>query len=198
MNPENTNPFAAPQSEVLSSDPRHSMLGGAWRDGDQLVVRDKTSLPDRCVKCNDTSQVRRLKRRFAWHSPMLYLLILLNLIIYVIVALAVQKRATLEFSLCNVHRSQRRLAIAVGWLGVVAFIAMLVGVISLPPSRAGQTDWTPILTVAAFTVLLGTLIYAIVRSQPLKPTRIENGVMWMKGAGLPFLESLEAPQQRVL
>jgi hypothetical protein len=198
MERNESNPFAAPQSEVLSSDPRHSMLGDVWRDGDLLVVRDKTSLPDRCVKCNDSSDVRRLKRRMSWHSPMLYLLILLNLILYAIVAIAVQKKGRVEFALCPQHLRQRRIAIAVGWFGALAFVAMLVIAFSADPRRRPLMDTTGFWILGAFAVLATSLIFAIIRSQPLKATRIGNGVLWLKGAGLPFLNSIDENSQRKL
>jgi hypothetical protein len=197
MDRNENNPFAAPQSEVLSSDPRLSMLGGVWRDGDLLVVRDQTKLPDRCVKCNAETHVR-LKRRMTWHSPVLYLLILLNLILYAIVAIVVQKKGRLEFGLCRAHMRQRRLGIAVGWLGAAAFVALLTAAFSGKHGRDPFDGRSGFLMIAAFAVLLVSIIYAVVKSQPLKATRIDNAVLWLKGAGLPFLDSIDEDSQRKL
>src|SRR5882762_3300178 len=69
-------------------------IGGIWRDSSTLVMTKDASLPDRCVKCNAPANGLRLKRRLAWHSPVLYLLIVLAVLIYVILAGILSKRAT--------------------------------------------------------------------------------------------------------
>ena len=50
------------------------------------------------------------KRKFYWHSPWMYLLILLHILVYLIAALAVRKTAVHNVGLCSA-RHQRRLIV---------------------------------------------------------------------------------------
>ena len=59
-----------------------------------LVLHKQAPLPDICLKSN-LPATRRLKRNLQWHHPAVYLALLVNLIVYVVVAMIVQKRATL-------------------------------------------------------------------------------------------------------
>ena len=52
--------------------------------------------------------------------------------------------------------------------------------------------------LAAAVVMITSLVYAVIKSQPLKPSRIENGVLWLKGAGLSFLDSIDEDFPRKL
>ena len=45
---------------------------GVWRDRSTLVMSKDSQLPDRCVKCNAFT-VGRLRRKFAWHHPAIYI-----------------------------------------------------------------------------------------------------------------------------
>src|SRR5436309_2493776 len=79
--------------------PSASMM--IWRSGPLLVMSQGARLPDRCVKCNAPANGQRLTRKLYWHSPYLYLLILLNLLIYALVAIFVRKKARVEIGLCD-------------------------------------------------------------------------------------------------
>ena len=70
------NPYAPPKANV-----EEVPQGAVWRDGDTLLLRPGTIWPTRCVKCN-LPAVQPVKARWvSWHSPWLYFLLLLNLII---------------------------------------------------------------------------------------------------------------------
>src|SRR5262249_31752161 len=104
-----------------------SPLGGElWRYRRQLVLRPGTVVPDRCVKCNSPANGSRLRRRLYWHPPLVYLLILVNLLLYVIVALVIRKRAVIDIGICAVHRQRRIIIIALSWSSILVGVAMLV------------------------------------------------------------------------
>jgi hypothetical protein len=118
------NPYAAPQ---FGGPLPHSAEanGGVWRDGIVLVMHKQAVLPDRCVKCNESVNGLRLKRKLSWHHPALYLMIFFpGLLFYAIVALIVRKTARIDVGICERHRSRRRIGIAVAWLIALLGFAM--------------------------------------------------------------------------
>jgi hypothetical protein len=84
--------------------------GTAWRDGNLVVTYNENILPARCYKCNEPVARPPMKRKVYWHSPGYYWLILIGilvragLLIYIVVALFVRKRAIVSVHLCARHR----------------------------------------------------------------------------------------------
>lgn len=91
-----------------------------WRDGKTLVMARDSTLPARCAKCNKPVSRPPIKRTLYWHVPWIYLLILVSLLIYIIVALIIRKKAVVFVPVCDEHRQQRYQFIAASWLMVLA------------------------------------------------------------------------------
>src|SRR5205085_3670359 len=125
-----------------------------WRSDRLLVMSREATLPDRCVKCNAPAHGQRLRRNLYWHSSYLYLLLLLNLLIYLIVAIIVRKRAKVEIGLCDSHRHQRWLAITLAWFGFLGGIGMLIA--------GAANDW-PVLGLLGLPILLGGLVIGAIK-----------------------------------
>ncbi len=171
------NPYAAPKSEIVEQ-----KREGLWRDGPLLVIGKGTELPDRCLRCNEPAHGYRLKRTFSWHKPAWYLLVLFNLIIYIIVAMCVRWTAKVSAPFCPRHRSMRRRAIALGWLGSLAGIGLIVFGASYP-------DYAIVIAVGV-CVFLGSLISGVVSSQMVVPKRIDKNFVWLKKVSPDFLAEL--------
>src|SRR5262249_14097017 len=104
-----------------------SPLGGElWRYRRQLVLRHDTVLPDRCVKCNSPANGSRLRRRLYWHPPLVYLLILVNLLLYVIVVLVPHRRALIDMEICAAPRPRQIIITALCCSPIVGGVAMFV------------------------------------------------------------------------
>ena len=158
---------------------------GIWSDGDTLVVHRNAVLPDRCVKCNAPAGGDRIRRRFAWHHPALYLLILVGLLIYAIVALIVQKKAVLELGICAEHRKHRRMMTTAAWvLLVAAFIAIPVAV------RLGS-GLVGMLAVVSF-VASGVLGYLV--TNWIVASKIDDSYVWLKKVDRSYMAGF--PQAR--
>lgn len=179
--PATDNPYAPPAAFSSAS----WMPGGGgpgaeiFRDGDLIVARDGASFPDRCVRCNESAEGFRVKKTFYWHAPSWYLLILLSILIYAVVAMVVRRKASFELALCPLHRRRRRLLIAAG-LGVplLTFFIVLL------------TEGDPMsIALLMIGVLLGAVV-GIIGAQILTPKRIEDGYAYLKGARPEFLASL--------
>ena len=133
-----------------------------WNGAD-LVIPDGGSIADRCIRCNAESDGVPVKRNLSWHSRALFLLILFpGLLIYLIVALIVRKRATVYVGLCAHHRRRRRVLITVAW---GAFVAALVVLVLGAGVRDGNVGGLMIL--GGIMGMLASMIMGVLVSQQL-------------------------------
>ena len=152
-----------------------------WREKRAVVMGKNGLLPDRCAKCNNPANGWRLVRNLRWHSPVVYFCLLLNLLIYVIVALIVSQRARVEVGLCDKHRSQRLLAISISWgmflLAVVMFVC------------AARYEHGAFVIVG-IVLLLAAFIYGMWKGRSIYAKRIDKERVWMKGFCKAYLDEL--------
>ena len=156
-------------------------VGGVWCDKSALVMTKDASLPDRCVKCNAPANGLQLKRRLSWHHPMLYLLIFVALLIYLILAVVLRKRATVYLGLCAEHFQRRRKLLAVGW------ILLAIGLIS--PVVAFANDY-PALGLLGLLVLIISIIWQISVARVVTVKKIDDRLVWLGGINRNYLAQL--------
>src|SRR5688572_33369007 len=118
-----------------------------WHSNALLVMTKDASLPKRCIKCNAPAS-ELLKRKLQWHHPALYLLIVVSILVYVIVACVVRKTATVNLGLCEEHRESRRLSMIITVL--LAFVAIL-------SCTAGLHFEVPVLVLASIVLVLAEI-----------------------------------------
>ncbi|MCA9665570.1 MAG: hypothetical protein KC503_08275 [Myxococcales bacterium] len=186
-NVSKVNPYAPPAGALDSRAPGAAGLDGStgqgrtsyWREGEDFVVENVSPpLPDRCVVCNADAEGYRLKRVLYWHPAGYYVLALIGILLYAIVAVIVRKKAVLHVGLCPTHRARRRTAIIIGLLGPVVMIAT--------PFIARRMG-----AVIAAGMLIGfaMIVVGIIMAQVVRPTRIDNEQARLK-VGRAFLESI--------
>ncbi len=163
-------------------------IGGIWRDKSTLVMTKDASLPDRCVKCNAPANGVRLKRMLAWHSPVLYLVIFFAVLIYVILAAILSKRATVYIGLCNQHFQRRRKQKVIGWL------LLAIGVVV--PILAIAYDY-PVLGLLGFAVFLFAVIWLVVVSRVVVVKKIDDQLVWLNGINSNYLAQFPAWQNQI-
>lgn len=154
---------------------------GLWRMNNQLVTRSETPFPDRCVKCNDPANGFRLKRQLYWHPPAFYLIILLNLLIYALVAICIRKKAALYIGLCETHRVRRKRGIIICWLSVITGLAMIIG---------GGVGNSGFVIVPGIVLFIGGMIYGGVTGARISAAKITQDNVWIKGVNKDFLAEL--------
>ena len=170
------NPYAPPKANV-----EEVPQGAVWRDGDTILLRPGTIWPTRCVKCN-LPAVQPVKARWvSWHSPWLYFLILLNLIIYLLIASMAQKREKVFPGLCVAHNQRRNRVIAGAWLAFLISLALILGGLHLELMALG---------IAGVLVLLLAFVVGIVGSRIVYATHIDKEWVRLKGCGEAFLSSV--------
>jgi hypothetical protein len=156
-------------------------IGLVWRSDRRMVLRSETPLPDRCVRCNSPAQGFRLKRKLYWHEPWYYLLILISILVYAIVAICVRKKAVIHIGLCEAHRTERKWFITGSWMAALLGLGLLIAGI------AGYGGW---LALVGIVLLLGAAICGAAKGPVVSAARIDGGFAWVKGAGQPFLADL--------
>jgi len=163
-----------------------SVVGNApatYRDGKTLVVPAGGCLPGNCVKCGASQSVQRLTKTFRWHSPWVYVLIFLGVIVYFIVALVVTKKVRLDIPLCRAHRSWR---VRMNFVGA----SLLVG--SVPVSiilSAFNVDGAVTALIGVGMALSGLVVLGIVGGS-FKPVYIDETRAVFTGACEKFLSIL--------
>ncbi|MDB5888568.1 MAG: hypothetical protein JWM03_1440 [Rhodocyclales bacterium] len=176
---EQFNPYAPPRS-VIEEQPLHSD-NVAWRSGKVLILRRDGALPHRCIKCNLPARQPIKTFKLYWHHPAWYLLVLLNIIFYAIVAMVVRKRVEIQIGLCQHHFRRYRLGRWIGWGGSLGMLTIaMIG---------AANNATGILVLGCLGVLV-SLIFGIVLSRVAHPTRIDSEYIRIKGSGREFLSTL--------
>jgi hypothetical protein len=154
------------------------MSNGVWRDGKTLVMTKEAFLPDRCVKCNRPANGYRLRKGLSWHEPILYAVIVIAFLLYVILALALSKRATVEFGLCQDHVRRRRNFLLTGWL------LLLLGLMTPVVAFTYEYIVIGLLGILVFLAAIGwlTIAYKIANVK-----RIDDRYVWLTGINEQFL-----------
>ena len=181
------NPYAAPTAA-----PAVVPVGsasGLWRENKVLVMHKDAVLPNLCVKSGMAVDQPGIKRTFTWHNPWLGLVILVNILLYLIVAIIASKRATILIPLSPEERKKRSSGLLLSWLvglgGVVLTIASLV---LLSDQRAP--------TFLIFGVVIGIvmalfgLIFGQTKARILAPSKITKTHVWLKGVHPTILDQL--------
>jgi hypothetical protein len=174
------NPYAPSTASLTGAEVR----AGArlWRLGKVLIMaRDDGDLPNRCVKCNEEAEQPTRTRTVYWHHPGFYVVLLINIIAYVIVALIARKKAQVSPGLCATHKQKRRLGMGIGWGGfIVCFIGMFAAFASESPG----------LGVLLLLAMFAAIIAGIIMSRIVYPKRIDDRYVQLKGCGEAFLAEL--------
>jgi hypothetical protein len=175
------NPYAPPQARVSARPVVLDDGSQVWRDGDSVLMTPSGDLPPRCVKCNADAEQPVRQRTLYWHTPWLYILVLISILIYIIVALIARKSIRVSPGLCTDHRVLRRNVILGSWLGALTGFGLIAVAIS-------ESSGLPALLGAV--VLIGAMIFGMVKGRIIYAARIDQNRIELKGFGEPFLRSL--------
>jgi hypothetical protein len=156
---------------------------GLWREGKTLVMNKDAALPARCVKCGEPAHAADFKRKLTWHSPWWYVLVLVNLLFYALIAVIISKRATILVGLCDRHRVRRQRLILSAWLALAGGIFMVIlAFVSL--SGSWVLAWIGALAFLAAAVL------GVIAGRVVLPKRITKERIWLNGVHPSILETL--------
>ena len=149
-------------------------VSAIFRQGSRLILPKPSSsaepvvLPASvCIRCGEPANGKPVNKMYYWHHPALYLVILVGLLIYVIVALVVRKSMKVSVPLCARHAQRRSTAVTLAW---VLPLVGLADVFILPPLKV-QGTWVAL--ICAVFMLTGFIIWAIV-ANPVRPRKIDQ------------------------
>ncbi|MEN1679084.1 MAG: hypothetical protein AAGJ46_05795 [Planctomycetota bacterium] len=180
---EPNNPFAAPMAdeETYARTQERFARGVSSPDGRFVYAEDGAEFPDRCVKCNAPANGYRKQSNYSWHPSWVFLLLLINVLLYLIVALSTRKQVKLAVGMCEEHRSKRRRWLTVWGIAIPLCAAGFVG---------GIAYETPPAIVAGIVGMLVSLIGLVLAGRVLVPKKIEGRLATLRGACPAFLLSL--------
>ncbi len=190
------NPYAAPVLESgpnTPSVPNPNAAHGLWREGNRLVTHIGAQLPDICVKTGEPTK-ERLFRKMQWHHPAIAIAILGGLLLYVILAVILTKRAQVWLPLSKDQLAVRKTRLLICWLIGLGCLAAIGLGIFLAITMRNPNEYSPLMFILLFGGgILGGLISLIAGSSianVLKPTKITDTHIWLKGAHPNILNKL--------
>jgi len=183
---EDRNPYAPSQASLIATEPASGAEGNpviaVWRDGAVLITLVGAEMPRRCVKCNGPADPPTKARKVYWHHPGLYVLVLVNIIIYAIVAAVVRRNAWVSAGLCMEHKKRRRIALISAWTGSLSGIVLIyLGMAS---------SWGVWGSLLGYLLILGSLIGGLIFARIVYAKKIDTSYVRLKGCGSAFLDSL--------
>lgn len=174
------NPYSPPKADVEVVERNR-----CWsQSGSILLVGKDSDLPQRCVKCNGPVTLPVKQKTYYWHASGWYFLILLNILIYALVAFFVRKKVKISPGLCDMHK-KRKSTLVFGSLGLFVILFM-TGVVMVGGKTAG-------ISILCFIGSLVALIVMMISSRTIYPIEIHDRAASFKGCGKEFLQSLSAP-----
>lgn len=158
-------------------------LAPASRRGKDLLVPRGSSLPPTCIKCS-AAATTPWRKKFYWHPPWVFILVLLNLLIYAVVAIIIRKKMELNVPLCDRHHADRKRNRLLGILMIAGCVpaGLLFGVYG-----SGALGW-----VTGLAMFVASVVFFVLASMGFRPTRIDDAGGVFRGACEDFLSLLPA------
>ena len=159
-----------------------------WLEGKSIVTkRAGAKLPDRCIKCNGPRSGKRIRTRLFWHPAWVYGLILLNPLIYFMMALHVRLEASVALSLCRRHRNIQKIKSHLGYglllLTLSAFAAPFVGI---------PESWVIPVVLLALLGLMAVAVWAAWVAPIVRAARIQDANVWIAGSCADYRKQMVA------
>lgn len=155
-----------------------------WRDGNEVVVTDGCLLPQCCVRCGITSDLITRNKTFVWHPRWVFVLVLVNVLVCAIVAVCLQRKVRVTYSVCHEHRRKARIRTDIAVGAITLGLLLFFGALSL--RNPGPMILCGILTTTV------AVVYGMIAVPELRAARYRDKQMWLKGACTAFLESLDS------
>jgi hypothetical protein len=178
------NPYAVPASPLVLP----PSLTSARIEGAKLAIPKDWQSPPVCLLSGDIQDLTPLRRaRLTWMNPGFLLFIFLSPILFVLIALLVQKKGKIYYHLSAAQAAQRKQRLQTNWTlfasAVLAFVAAYI--------------WSSIAAGAAGVVLLLLcLILAVTWCRLLKVAKIDKTTIWLTGIPFPVMLRIVQAQDR--
>jgi hypothetical protein len=163
------------------SHPECDVARHAWRDGDLLVLAPDAVLPDRCVKTDLPADGRTVDVALLWHQPAVYWLLVLNPIVYLVVARAVGTSVVVTVPVTQTTLGAARRA---RWLVAALLAAGATAWVCAALLARAELFWPGVALMA-----LSIPVY-LLGARFIRVRRLEDERVWIAGASVNFLARL--------
>ena len=168
---------------MAASDERAELgfVRGVWREGDRMVVAADAELPDRCVKTDLPADGQWADIRLRWHHPALYLVLILGIIVYFIMAYYMSTSMIVRVGITEPVLNAGR------WTRSLVWTLVLGGVVLCVVAAAVRD---PALFWAGGVLLVLAVPVFLLRPRIIWATRMERGCVWIAGVHPDYLARL--------
>jgi hypothetical protein len=155
---------------------------------------ENDDFPEACLKCGrPTTQF--VKKTFSWTPGWVYVTVLINLLVFIIVAAVTTKTLKARVPMCDEHRKHwfwRNLIL----LGIIpVLIAGIVGlVIAVESMRGGGEEW--LLLGIPGLILLCVVMAIVISLTAIRPTKISERGVRLTGVSEAFVDAYEDYQRQ--
>jgi hypothetical protein len=156
--------------------------GNCSRDGKFVIVQTGSDLPPRCIVCNEPVTAPIKKKKVYWHSTWIYILVLVNILLYLIVGIVARKTFAVSPGLCEAHAADRRKR---------SLILVAAGIGALAIGAALLSYEQALGAICSFLLGFAALVCAAVVKRTVYPKKITPEYAQLGGCKEPFLASLE-------
>jgi hypothetical protein len=163
---------------------------GVWQSGKFLVMRRGAELPDRCIKTNQPANGSWFKVTLSWHPSGIYLILLLNFVIYLIVALSVRKTATVHLGVAEAILQKRNKRILYSWIAALVGFASFFASLAFATNESGMSSFAMGTFLIAILLILSGSIFGSSASQLVQVNYIGDEYIWLKGVCQEYLAML--------
>jgi hypothetical protein len=155
-------------------------------------------LPDVCMRCG-TPADRTRRTKFSWYPPWVWVLLLVGILPFLIVALVLTKKMTVPVGLCDNHRRHFLWGPLIIGGGFFLTAILVLGVFIIASVWASQKPHSIADTVfgltcpAGIVALLGWLIAAIVlRLNTIRPSEITDNSITLVSVSPKYVRAAKA------
>jgi hypothetical protein len=165
-------------------------MAAVWLDRFECRYEE---LPPVCIVCGAEATATS-RQTFRWHPPWVIVLILVNLLIWAIVALLLTKTMTMDAPVCDEHKGHWFKRKLIGWGAVLLGLAVFAGGVAVSVGLADDprfrdvAPWGFLVGAVAFLVLL--IVAAVVMRSGVRATEITDDDMRLTGVSEGFVEAL--------
>jgi hypothetical protein len=156
---------------------------------------DREYLPEVCMACGQPSATH-IRKTFAWHPPWVIVLILVNLIVYAVVALIMTKRMTVEVPVCEKHRGYWWKRYLLMILPLPIIVALGIGLM-IALDQPGQGNLSGMACAGTAGLGLVWLIsVAVIQSMMIRAKEITDRTITLTRVNDEFVAALDEVRRR--
>lgn len=169
MSEEQLNPYQAPEQIAIAASPQPVMM-----QADCLLVPREYVFPPICLKSGTVDDLTGpITRKLVWYHPAWAILLVLNVIIFIIVVLCIQKTGKLTFYLSREERRIRRRKVLTAWIFFFAAIGLIVA------SSFELIPWE-FTGIGSVVCVITSLVIATVWARLIAPRRIDQQWIYLR------------------